>query len=331
MVCQPRLLPSHGPGGEIRLEQCRSGLRELLEAKKTYDLIFTSSATESNNMAILGRKYESRDEILFSEAYHPSLVRPLGRTSARLRSIPLEQGRVTPRSLSQALSAESKLLLLEHVNGQSGLICDIIGCAKMAKRIVGDGLHVHVDASQSFTKLPLSLESEDVDSLALSGHKIGAPRGAAALVAKRYTVGPIILGGGQEQGLRSGTENLPALWAFYQCALQGGDLEYLKMLKAELLQGLQFKGHSFPFEQGLSVDHICTFCYRGPSPQHLLERLDGQRIFISRGPACSSGDIQYRENLSHLGLSSEDGERILRVSLSFESTTEEIKTLLDAL
>ena len=238
----PNSLHPLGQEARARLEQCRRGIRELLSAKKTYDLIFTASATESNNMAILGRQYGHRDEILVSEAAHPSLLEPLRRTPAQLRPIPLERGRATPRSLSSVLSPRSKLLLLDHVNSQTGMICDITACAELA----GEQVHVHVDASQSWTKLPLSLQSELIDSLTLSGHKIGAPKGVAALLAKRYTVEPIIWGGGQELGLRSGTENLPSIWALWQCAREDRDYQHLQKVEATTRRGPYRQGGDFP-------------------------------------------------------------------------------------
>ena len=330
---------SHRLGREAkaRLEQCRSGIRELLGAKKTYDLIFTASATEANNMAILGRKYERGDEILFSPTSHPSLLKPIEQMGVkrgiRMRPIALEEGRVTPATLTSVLSEKVKLVLLDHVNAQSGLICDIMACGK----VVGEQApqaHVHVDAAQSFTKLPLCLGSEAVDSVTLSGHKMGGPRGVAALLAKRYTVGPIIFGGGQEQGLRSGTENLSLIWAFYRCAVdEGGERDYghLTGLKQQLLQGLAAKGAKFPFVQDYSADHICSFLYPEESSDTLIQRLNEQNIFIAQGSACSSHLIERRQVVEAFALAPGDAEHLLRVSLSFQTTANELQHFLQVL
>ena len=312
-----------------RLGQCRAGLRELLGAKKTYDLVFTASATESNNMAILGRQYRPGDEILYSEASHPSLLAPLSQTAATPRPIPLEGGRVTAQSLGRVLSDNSKLLLLEHVSAQTGLICDIEACAQLA----GPRIHVHVDAAQSFTKLPLSLQSEHIDSLTLSGHKIAAPRGAAALLAKRYTLEPLIWGGGQEGGLRSGTENLPLIWALWQCArqaMQHGPGHY-QQLKSQLIQGLQDLEAVFPFDQQYTADHICSFLYPREPAHSLLPRLEEQGIFLSQAPACSSERAAHQTALAALGPTARDGQYLLRVSLGAPSTAHDIQQFLQAL
>ena len=309
------------------LEECRQGMRELLLAKKTYDLIFTSSATESNNMAIQGRGLRPHNEILFSKTLHPSLVKPLEKTSAKLVPIPLEQGRVTPRSLGHVLSERTQLVLLEHVNHQSGLICDIEQCAKL----VGDQSHVHVDAAQSFTKIPLSLKSEAIDSLTLSGHKIGAPKGVAALVLKRYTLSPLLWGGGQERNLRSGTENLLLTCPFYRCALEKKDNIHLKRLKHQLVEGLQSKGAIFPFDQNHASDHICTFLYPKELALSVLKRLDENDIFISQTSACATEKAERKEIFEHFGLSPKEADHILRVSLSVQSTSREIQRFLEVL
>ena len=316
-----------GREAKMRLEQCRDGLRELLEAKRTYDVVFTASATESNNMAILGQSYGEDDEILYGQAAHPSLLEPLQKVSAAKIPIPLERGRITIDGLTSVLSPKSRLLLLDHVNGQSGLICDIEACAQLA----GPDVHVHVDASQSFTKLPLSLRSEAIDSLTLSGHKIGAPRGSAALLVKRYGVGPILWGGGQERGLRSGTENLPSLWAFYQCAREGGDLAHLRALKTQLVQGIEAMGGSFPFEREWTADHICAFLHPHEEASSVLGRLDERDIFLSQASACSTAVAKREEALSRQGLSREEGRRFLRASLGFPSTSREIEQFLQTL
>ena len=319
-----------GRENRARLEQCRDSLRDLLQAKKTYDLIFTASATESNNMAILGRSYVPDDEILYSEAAHPSLLAPLQKTGATLRPIPLEKGRVTPQSLQQVLSSKSKVLLLEHVNAQTGLISDIMNCAASARNICPE-IHVHVDAAQSFSKLPLSLKSEEIDSLTLSGHKISAPRGVAALLTKRYALDPIIWGGGQEGGLRSGTENLPLIWAFVQCAWEHRDRGHLQKLKAQLLEGLGELGGVFPFDQKIASDHICTFIYPREQGAALIKRLELQEIYLSQTSACSSASPWGKAVLDALGLTAQDAEYLLRISLSFQSTSQEIAQFLQFL
>ena len=320
--------PHHlGKKARAILEQCRQGMSELLLAKKTYDLIFTSSATESNNMAILGLNTKPHNEILFSETFHPSLVEPLKKTSTKLIPIPLERGVVTPQSLARVLSEKTQLVLLEHVNHQSGLICDIEGCGKL----VGNQAHVHVDAAQSFTKLPLSLKSEAIDSLSLSGHKIGAPKGVAALVLKRYTLGPLLRGGGQERGLRSGTENLLLIRPFYQCALEERDNVHLRRLKQQLVEGLGSKGVIFPFEQNHASDHICTFLYPQEPAFSVLKRLDENDIFISQTSACTTEKAKLKGISEHFGLSPKDANHILRVSLSVQSTSEEVQRFLEIL
>ena len=318
---------SLGRAARAMLEQCRGEMMELLEAKKTYDLVFTASATESNNMALLGRSYTPLDEILCSPTYHPSLTKPLEKTGAKLVTIPLDGGRVTPRSLQTVLSPQSKLLVLEHVNSQSGLICDIAACGKL----VGESVHVHVDGSQSFDRLPLSLKSEEIDSLTLSAHKIGALRGAAALVAKKYSVAPSILGGGQEWGLRSGTENLSAIGPFCQCALQPKERGHLKRLKDQLLAGLQARGAVFPFEQSYSADHICAFLYPQEPAEGVLQRLNQHHIYISQTSACSSTEQARRELLAHFALSPGAGEHLLRISWGYQSSPREIAQLLQLL
>ncbi|MCY4643885.1 MAG: aminotransferase class V-fold PLP-dependent enzyme [Bacteriovoracales bacterium] len=332
----------HAPGkkAKARLEECRKGMRELLLAKKTFDLIFTSGATESNNMAIGGRDYGSEDEILCSEVSHPSLLAPSKKTQALWRPIPLEEGRVTPRSLKEALSERVKLVVLDHVNSQTGLICDVEACAQaLVHEAAEKGMerpHIHVDASQSLARVPLSLKSESIDSLTLSGHKIGAPKGIGALLAKRYTLRPMIWGGGQEGGLRSGTENLSLAFAFTQCAregVEGKGRERIRELKKDLILGLKDLGARFPFDQGQAAPHICTFIHPAQKAQTLLKRLDDEGFFLSQTSACSSRAESEGggKTLRALGLSKEEGDHLLRVSLGFSTTGEEIQCFLQKL
>ena len=319
----------HRLGREARkkVEECRKIMREIFCAKKTYEIIFTSGATESNNIAILGRDYSGEDEILYSGVAHSSILSPLAKSGAKLRPLLLDGGRVTPPSVARSLSPATKLLILEQVNSQTGLICDIESCLES----VGEGVHVHVDASQGFTKLPLSLKEEWVDSLTLSGHKIGAPRGVGLLVAKRYTVRPILWGGGQEGGLRSGTENLAAMWAFCQCAQEERDLSHLKKLKAILLRGLVERGAVFPFDQDYTSSHICAFLYPKEKGRDVVSRLSDDEVFVSQVSACAGGVGGAGDILAAAGLNAQDAEHLLRVSLSVQSTVEHVERLLSLL
>ena len=303
-----------------KIEQSRNFFLNYLNADDYY-FIFTSSATESNNTILC-----AQEGVLLSYAEHPSMVEVCRKFS---RNIPLlSSGKIDHEALKNLINEKVKVIALSHVNNQSGVINDVDSISGLIKHHF-PAIHIHVDAAQSFGKLPLSLQKGTIDSVSVSAHKIGGPKGVGGLYFKKGTnLHPLLLGGGQENGWRSSTNATPLILAF-RGALEQDFVEMtnrLQRFNCSLRSSLQqlIPGIVFPFAQEESSPYILTFVLPGISSDIVLRHLEREEIYLSSTSACSSRVKGENEIFTNLGIPFAWHKSVLRASFGELTTEEEI-------
>ena len=335
----------HGMGidAEKNLQKAREIIARSISAKPA-EIIFTSGGTEANNTAILGTaKLRGSTAVATTKAEHPSVLQPfekLAENGFMLKYINLlnPSGIVDMQSLKEILSADTPVALLSvhHIQNETGIIQDIAAIGKMIKQI-SPGTLFHVDTVQSFCKIPINVNTMHIDLLSVSAHKIGGLKGIGALfIRKGVHLRPIILGAGQETGLRAGTENTPGIAAFAAAVNEhhpaiADNYKYASALKERFLlninklEGIDINGEN-------TSPYILNISVKGIRPEVLLNALSAEGVYISAGSACSSSKAQKRkESLAFkaYGLPKERAETALRISFSVNNTIEEIDTAAD--
>ncbi|MBT3583606.1 MAG: aminotransferase class V-fold PLP-dependent enzyme [Halobacteriovoraceae bacterium] len=330
---------AHGLGRKQlkEVENCRQIFSKILKANDEDQLIFTASATESNNLLIKGLELSAGDRVLYCQADHPSLempVRSLEKSGVIAEKIELDQlGQVDLNQLAERLDSSVKLLVLGHVNNLSGCIQPVAQVGQLLSELA-PGAHFHLDAVQSFGKIELA---SSYDSLSLSSHKIGGPKGAALLhLKKEIRLTPLLDGGGQEGGLRSSTLAYPLIKGFSLAAeqiLEGqvSCYEKVSLLNGYLREQLQ-KSHrslQIPFEQAQTSPYVLMFIVPGISSDVILRHLGEKEIYLSSSSACSSKIKAKNPVFSALGLPEKYHKNVLRLSLSGGTTEAELELFLE--
>ena len=222
----PSSLHSFGLMAEREIAAAKDEILSSLGARLDSEVIFTSSGSEANNLAIVGRslskeRYRKGAKIITTLGEHASVTEPIKRAESlglKVAYIPTKDGKLDTGALLSELSGEVVLVSMMMVNNETGALYDVAAVAKMIKSRCPEA-YLHVDATQSYMKVAFTKKSLGADMITISSHKIEGPKGVGALVIdkriiKERGLSPIILGGGQEMGLRSGTENVPGIAAF---------------------------------------------------------------------------------------------------------------------
>ncbi|GIP51546.1 cysteine desulfurase family protein [Paenibacillus vini] len=299
----PSSMHEMGFEASLRVEESREQIARHLQVKAT-EVIFTSGATESNNLAIVGvaRAWKKRTgrnpHIILSQIEHSSVYqcgKQLAEEGVEVSFLPVNSnGIVSPVSVKESLQANTILVSVMHVNNETGAVQPIAEIAELLKS--EPQIHFHVDGVQGFGKLQVELEH--IDLYTVSGHKIGGPKGIGLLVAKEYIeIGPLMYGGEQEQGVRPGTTNVPAVLSFTEAIVASLEerqekFEYLTTLhglvcsRLATIPGLVMNSPLPP----LSSPHIINFSYRGRgvTSAMMISMLAKQGIIVSSQSACSS-------------------------------------------
>jgi cysteine desulfurase len=269
------------------------------------------------------------------------VIRPaeqLLRQGWQLKKVAVDgEGRVDRSDWREALAAGPKLLSVMRANNETGVLQDVASLANEAK---GCGAWFHCDAVQAFGKLPLSfreLNIAGVHALTVSAHKVGGPKGAAALVVdKRVEIVPLIAGGGHERGLRSGTENVPAIVGFgvaaeLAAARQAENATNIAGLRAELEAGLLALGARLFGAAAERLPNTSYFAIPEVDGETLVGKLDRAGFAVASGAACSSANPEPSHVLSAMGVAPEIARGAVRVSLGRGTTQKEVKDFLNVL
>ncbi len=272
---------------------------------------------------------------LCPRADHPSLLKPtefLINSGVELKFIPMrEDGGIRHDELLQQIDNRTKLIILSFVNNQSGTINDVNSIASEVKKIC-DNVHIHVDGVQGFCKIPISLSTGVVDSFSVSSHKIGGPKGCAALyLRKGKKVVPLLSGGGQEGGMRSSTRPAPLILAFaeavkYLSDRYRKDFDKVSRLNNKVKKTLKnsIPGISFPFTGDEVSPYILNIIIPGISSDIIVRHLEEKDIYISTTSACSSGDKGENAVFRALGIKKGFHNNVYRVSFSVKTDESEV-------
>ena len=325
----------------VEVHNCITAAREsILKCLKGQNgtIYFTSSGTEADNQAIFCSKKRKYSNVVISSVEHPAVynsANALKNMGYEVRICPTDGcGRVDQTAFCTLVDKNTSFISVMHVNNETGAVNDIAKLVKIAKGI-NPSVIFHSDGVQAFGKVPVNLAELNVDMYTISGHKIGAPKGIAALYVKKgVTISPLLYGGGQEGGVRSSTENVAGIMAFAYTAdravreLSENREKYLSF-KEILKKSLSDVGEiKYISDDGCSP-HVFTFAFktvRGEVMQHALEPSD---LLIGTGSACSARRAHDRIPAA-LGLK-EYSDGVIRISFGRENTKEEVEFLASEL
>ncbi len=333
----PSSLHSLGLDAEIVCNNARQTIAKFIKATPD-EIIFTGSGTEANNTAIMSvadKKWGNR--IITTEIEHPSVLETVKRLEAKgfevIRLKAQKDGKISLQELKNALNEKTLLVSIMLVNNEIGSIQPIDEASKLIKSLSPKAIF-HCDAVQGFGKLPINVKELGVDLMTASGHKVFAPKGIGFLYCKKgVTIPPFITGGGQEKGLRSGTESVPLISAFEGAVLDLPEMNRAMIHQKELCdyaKGL-FEDSGFikinsPVDALPYILNISVTGYRSETLLHFLER---ENIFVSSGSACAKGELSHV--LSALGLGRAETDSALRISFSHHNTKEDVDILFSTL
>lgn len=308
------------------------------------NIIFTGAGSEAINLAIKGLQPGRKGKHVITTAVeHPAVLNAceqLKEQGIEVSVLPVNAiGRVEPKALLEALREDTYLVSIMHVNNEVGAVQPLAEIGTIIKECRGAGrkLYWHVDAVQAYGKLPLRPWELGIDLLSVSAHKVHGPKGVGALYAAPGTpLKPLVAGGGQEWGLRSGTENVPGIAGFGAAAgvIAQGVREaasQLFRLKRQLVEGILagvpgavLNGPPCKEDEPGCAPHIANISFPGLRGEVLLHSLEGQGVYVSTGSACASRKKPGSHVLRAMGLRDELVEGAVRFSLSTLNTAEEI-------
>ncbi len=341
----PSSLHIMGIEAEKHIKMTREIIAESLKVKPK-EILFTSTGTESNNIAIIGAALANKrrgNHLITSVIEHPSVLNTfkfLEDSGFDVSYIPVnKEGIVNIEELKSAIKDETILISLMHVNNEIGSIQPIEKVRDILNEKKSKALY-HVDAVQSYGKLIFNIRNLSIDLLSISSHKIHGPKGIGALYVKEGTlINPIIFGGNQEFGMRSGTENTSGIVGFGKAveinfqSLKTNikKIESLKNgFKKEIINNIEDT-----YINGLSNEntapHILNISFPGIKSEVLLHALEDKKIYVSTGSACSSGRTRHSHVLSALGIPIDQIESAIRFSFSILNKEEEIKYVIEQL
>lgn len=321
----------HSAGAQARklLQNSRFVLAQLLNVRPE-EVFFTSGGTESNNWAIaIGSAVPGKRHILCAASEHSSVLEPLHRLQKKGYFVtylnPDRHGRISPEAVEAAIRPDTALLCVQAVNNETGAVQDVDALSRIAR---AHRVLYFCDAVQSFGHVQQNLHKADL--ISLSAHKLGGPRGTGCLVIRQPLVAnPMILGGGQEFGYRSGTENVPGIAGFAQAAqLSRQDYPEDPLALRQLLEQLlrrQCPGVEIAGEQAPRTAISCC-AFPGITAEEMVLRLDLKGICASPGAACAAGNGQPSHVLRSMGYSPEEAVRFVRFSLGPGTSSNEIHT-----
>lgn len=325
----------YGPSLEVKnqIERARDVIRHRLTKTGEGELVFTSGATESNNMVIFGKINSIRQHILLLEGEHASAYQPvknLKDSGYCVDMIPLlKNGRADLDALACLLDSETALVVFGFVNSDTGTIQDAKSIVRTV-RSIAPRAHIHCDATQAFCKIPFDVTALGIDSMSVSAHKIHGPKGIGALwLRKGVNLHPIMIGGGQ-QPLRPGTENNPAIMGFAKAAeLFDTNASFMRVselhehLVRNLPAGCAVNGiNNNPYITNIGLPNILG--------QTVMNALSEIGILVGLGSACSSR-AQSNRTLLAMGLPEQKTKQVLRISFCASNTIEEVDIFLNKL
>lgn len=338
----PSAIYKKGIEVEREIKEIRRNISRSLGAKET-EIYFTSGGTECNNTiirSVANLNKKTKKHIISTCIEHPSVLntlKDLEEQGFEVTYLPVDsQGKISIDDLKNAIKDDTFLVSIMHVNNEIGAIQPIEEIGKYLKTLK-QKIYFHVDAVQSYAKIKFRPSKYNIDFMSVSGHKLHGPKGIGFMYVKESNrIKPLLTGGGQEVGVRSGTENVPGIYGLGKAVeilnqdLQGtiDKIRSLRdLLKKEILENIDNVKINSP-EDG--VCHVLNVSFRGVKGEVLLHYLEQKEIYVSTGSACSSKK-KGSHVLNAIGLSAEEIEGAIRFSLSDLNTEEEIRETVNVL
>ncbi|HXV39317.1 MAG TPA: cysteine desulfurase family protein [Nitrosopumilaceae archaeon] len=336
----PSSIHRYGRLASMAVQNARKKIVSLINAEPK-EILLTSGGTESNNTALYGIAYKNKGKhVITSSIEHDAILEPckrLEKDGFKLTYLPVDKyGLVNPDDVKSTVSSDTCLISIMLANNEVGTIQPIKEICKIAHE---KNILVHTDAIQAIGKIPIDVKDLGIDLLSISSHKINGPKGVGALYVKNRTkLAPLILGGGQEDGLRSGTENVPNIVGFGKaCQLVKENMEqnvgHFKKLTTKLttrvlqeIPYVTFNGH--PEKR---IPNNTHFTFLGVNGEDLIIKLDENGVAASTGSACSVRTQKASHVLKAMGFSHEQIAGSLRLTVGISNTENEIDETVEIL
>lgn len=315
-----------GKKSKIHLEEARKKIAKYIGANPK-NVIFTSGATESNNMLV--NNFNKKDiEIISTNIEHKSILEALDVSSAKVIYLKASKnGQIDIEDLKNKITSKTKLVSIMYVNNETGVIQPILEIAKMLK---DTDICFHVDAVQALGHIDIDVENLGIDSMSFSGHKVGGLNGFGVLYTKNKLKN-LIYGGSQESGRRAGTSNtISAISMANSLVEMDNDRDHVSNIKKYFLERLE----EVPFEINGNIEkttnHIVNIYFPWAKSDLLLTYLDLNGIYVSAGSACNANTLEPSYIIENM-YDSERAKHSIRFSFGFTNTKEEIDTLIEKL
>jgi cysteine desulfurase len=332
-----------GTSARNALTNSREKVARLIESEKPEEVIFTSGGTESNNLAIQGVAYRNREKgnhIITTTVEHISVInicKHLQKQGFEITYVPVDtQGMVDPEKIRDAITDKTILISVIYANGEIGTIQPVTEIGKIAQ---DNQICFHVDAVAAAGKIPINVKEENINLLSISSNDLYGPKGVGALYTERGTkIQPVMQGGGQERGLRSGTENIPGIVGIGKAAeIASQEMEaegrWTSRLRDKLIKGVletiessYLNGHPtrrLPNNANLRFSYI--------EGESLILGLDMLGVQLSSGSACTSKTLEPSHVLIAIGLAHEEAHGSLVFTLGKQNSEEDVDYILEVL
>ncbi len=332
----------YGVAAKSAVERAREQIAEVVNAQRD-EVVFTSGATESNNLAILGLaktlKENKKTHVITTEIEHKAVLEPCAVLEKNGFNVTYLQpdacGSVTVNQVQGALTGETGLISIMHVNNETGVIQPI---SQIAESIDGLEVYFHVDAAQGFGKLLEPMEHDRIDMISVSGHKIYGPKGVGALITrrrkyKRPPLTPLMFGGGQEKGLRPGTLPVPLIAGFGLAAELSKKHNKNWWITCEKMKDSAvsaFKQMKVEYHGKNSLPNTLNFSIDGINSEAAIIALK-DIVAISNGSACTSSSYTPSHVLKAMGLTDEEANQCIRISWCHLTPVVDWKAISDRL
>ncbi len=332
----PSSIHSFGHEPRKALEEARAKIAKLINAERAESIIFTSGATESNNMAVKGVAYRNMDKgkhVIASSIEHMSVINPCKHLKTRgfdVTFLPVDKyGLVDLNSLERELREESVLVSIQYANGEIGTVQPVREISQIVHR---KNAYLHVDATAANGQVPIDVQKDGIDLLTLSSNDMYGPKGVGALyIRSGVRIEPIIHGGGQERGLRSGTENVPSIVGFGKAAEialneMQSESGRLSKLRDKLIRGL-LESIPYAFLNGHPRNRLpdnAAVRFNFIEGESILLSLDMMGVAASSGSACTAKTLEPSHVLLATGLKHEEAHGSVLFTLGRQNTEDEV-------
>lgn len=340
----PSSMHHKGVEAERYVRDARETLAKILKVNEK-EILFTSGGTESDNIAVIGTamaNHRRGRHLITTQIEHPAILQPMAylqNQGFEVTYLPVDrEGRISLKDLERAIRPDTILVSIMHTNNEIGSLQPVAEAGELIKKCNPQTMF-HVDAVQGFGKFRIYPKKMQIDMLSVSAHKIHGPKGVGFLYLREGArVNPIMYGGGQQKGMRSGTENVAGSAGMAKAAELvyrdlDGDMERMYGLREMLINGVsqieEVKVNGCPGREGAA--HIVSLSVRGVRSEVLLHALEERGIYVSAGSACASHKPQPSATLRAIGIEKELLDSTIRFSFSVFTTKEEIAYTVQAL